>query len=628
MQTFPGEKKSFHGFTLYDNGDTKVVVPHEPADGMPWVWRARFWNHEPAFDIAMLQQGYHVVYCNVTNLLGSPKALKRWDAFYEYLRFEHLFADRMVLEGMSRGGLPVYNWAAKNPEKVAAIYADNPVMDFKSWPGGKGKSDGSPGVWKHCLASYEFTEEEAMAYEGNPLDNLEPLARAGIPILHVVGDQDEVVPVDENTLVAQERYLAMGGIFELIVKQGAGHHPHGLEDPQPIVDFVLKHNTGGKAEGTDAVKVSRSNFHLRGSYQNSRAIFEQTKRGHVAFLGGSITEMDGYRPMVCAMLEERFPETVFQFTNAGISSTCSDTGAFRLQRDVLSKGPVDLLFVEFTVNDDQDGVYSRERAVRGMEGILAQVRKHNPKADVVMTQFVNATILSALRAGKPHGSHGAHVRVAEHYHIANNDLAQELADRIQEGTMDWKGFGGVHPNKIGNGMCARMIEEALLAEWAKPLPAGFEPVAHPSVPLLDPMSYVNGRFVSLDDIERDDTWQISVPDWGSIEGSLRPRFADDTMIHSESVGSKLTIRFNGTAIGAYVLSGPDAGRLRCKILGGPSREVDLLHRFSHFQYPQTIMFFDELAPGDHVLELEILDNEPGRLYEGGTALRVLTFTAN
>ena len=93
---------------------------------------------------------------------------------------------------------------------------------------------------------------------------------------------------------------------------------------------------------------------LRGSLANARLQFERAKKGHVAFIGGSITEMEGYRPMVCGILKRRFPNTEFVFTAAGIASTCSTTGAFRLQSDVLSKGPVDLFFIEFAVNDDQD----------------------------------------------------------------------------------------------------------------------------------------------------------------------------------------------------------------------------------------------------------------------------------
>ena len=82
----------------------------------------------------------------------------------------------------------------------------------------------------------KFTEEQALAYKKNPLDNLNTLAQAKIPIIHVVGDMDKIVPVSENTAIAQERYKKMGGIFEVIHKKDVGHHPHSLKDPTPIVD--------------------------------------------------------------------------------------------------------------------------------------------------------------------------------------------------------------------------------------------------------------------------------------------------------------------------------------------------------------------------------------------------------
>ena len=159
---FPGSKSSFHGFDQYDfeleGRGCRVVVPKAVADGKPWVWRAQFWGHQPQVDTALLKRGYHVAYAETGNSLGSPAALAHWDDLYEYLRFEHLFADRPVLEGMSRGGLLIFRWAAQNPDKVACIYADNPVCDFKSWPGGKGVGKGSPGDWKHCLKLYGLTK--------------------------------------------------------------------------------------------------------------------------------------------------------------------------------------------------------------------------------------------------------------------------------------------------------------------------------------------------------------------------------------------------------------------------------------------------------------------------------------
>ena len=64
---------------------------------------------------------------------------------------------------------------------------------------------------------------------------------AGIPIIHVVGDLDNIVPVADNTGPAEERYKAMGGEMVVIHKPRAKHN-HGLEDPSRLVVFVLKHN--------------------------------------------------------------------------------------------------------------------------------------------------------------------------------------------------------------------------------------------------------------------------------------------------------------------------------------------------------------------------------------------------
>jgi len=81
---------------------------------------------------------------------------------------------------------------------------------------------------------------EAIAYRSNPNDNLAPLAKAGVPLLHVVGDADTVVPVEENTRVLEQRYKALGGSIQVIVKHGVGH-VHGLDDPMPIIEFLVAH---------------------------------------------------------------------------------------------------------------------------------------------------------------------------------------------------------------------------------------------------------------------------------------------------------------------------------------------------------------------------------------------------
>lgn len=242
----PASAFDFHGFQGWqyrENGtDYKIVCPRRSAPGNPWVWRARFWGHEPQTDIALLEKGFHVAYCEVGDLYGSPKAVKRWERFYE-LATQAGLSRKPALEGMSRGGLIVYNWAAAHPDKVSCIYADAPVMDIKSWPMGVRKGKRSDEDVKRLLDAYGFaSEKEAKRWKHNPIDHAGILAEWAIPMLHVVGDADTVVPVKCNTEVFGKRLRKLGARLEVIHKPGVGHHPHSLEDPTPIVDFILKAN--------------------------------------------------------------------------------------------------------------------------------------------------------------------------------------------------------------------------------------------------------------------------------------------------------------------------------------------------------------------------------------------------
>jgi pimeloyl-ACP methyl ester carboxylesterase len=248
QQPFPGKRSDHRGYGRYDFAvdgcPTTVVVPRQAAAGKPWIWRAEFFDAFPQVDLALLAKGFHLVYINVGNTFGCPDALKHWDVLYRELTEKHGLARKPVLEGLSRGGLYCFNWAADNPHKVACILADNAVLDFKSWPGGKGKGQGSPGDWKKLLADYHFqSEAEALAYRKNPVDNLEPLARAKVPLFLLCGDADDVVPYPENGAVVKARYEKLGGPITVLLKHGLGHHPHGLTDPTPVVEFILRHTS-------------------------------------------------------------------------------------------------------------------------------------------------------------------------------------------------------------------------------------------------------------------------------------------------------------------------------------------------------------------------------------------------
>jgi pimeloyl-ACP methyl ester carboxylesterase len=247
----PGEPSPwFEGFMKHvfpvEGKAVTVVCPQHPLEGRYWAWKGEFLDAFPKLELALLRRGLYVVHLSFPDQFGSPAAVAAWNDLYARLTAEHGFARKVALIGLSRGGLYCYQWAAANPDKVACIYGDAPVCDMRSWPGGQGQGPGAAAQWQKVMEVFGFASEaEALAYPFNPVDRLAPLAQASIPILHVYGDADEVVPWDENTGVVAARYRALGGRIELIGKPGCRHHPHGLDDPTPVVEFIGRHTVPG-----------------------------------------------------------------------------------------------------------------------------------------------------------------------------------------------------------------------------------------------------------------------------------------------------------------------------------------------------------------------------------------------
>ncbi len=636
---FPGEVSLWHGFVRhdfeYDGQKCIVVLPKDAHRQKPWIWRARFFGHEPQTDLALLSKGFFLVYIDVARLYGNNRAVGHWDAFYEYLTKEHGFAKKAALEGMSRGGLIIYNWAAANPEKVACIYADAPVCDISSWPGGKGSGQSNEKNWQQCMEAYGLKDDltdadQADEFKGNPIDKLEPIAGAEIPLLHICGQVDQIVPPSENTDVLAKRYKALGGSIRVIHKKGVGHHPHSMTEPGVIVNFILQHTIGD----SDHVAV-------RNDMQASLEQFANKKRGRVAFIGGSITKMEGYRPMVCAAMKEMFPDTRFDFINAGISSTCSTTGAFRLAEHVLSSGSVDLLFVEFAVNDNQDAAHSRQECIRGMEGIVRRARDENPNMDIVFLYTANEEYIRAFQAGEMPHEIAAHEEVARYYGLCSINLAGDVAERIKAGEFDWDRFGGTHPGPLGNSLYAEDIKSLFKTVWDNNndgngiISSGSsgnddstKAIAYstPAKP-LDRFSYGSGRMVGIVGAKIVNGWRIEVPQWSQLKGTTRQRFGRVAMLVAEQPEAELSLQFEGTAVGIFVVAGPDAGIVEYSIDGGAFRQADLYHRFSAgLHYPRTIMFDDELANDKHKLLLRMTNRKNPA--STGTSVRIVNFVVN
>lgn len=605
-------------FTFQDR-NAWYVKPEKSIDGNPWVWRAHFPTWHTDMDSILLSRGFHVAYVNTNDMFAHPKAMQVWDAFYDYLVKEKHFAPKVALEGVSRGGLYVYGWAKRNPDKVSCIYAEAPVADPRSWPGGKGKGKGSPKDWEAWKQIFNLTEEQAASFTDIPLNDLGGLASYKVPIVHVVGLKDELVPVAENTDLLIKNYLALGGPVSVYpMTRGEqtleGHH-FPIEHPEFFANFIEE----------NSVPVQKPLLHtpyitLNKGLGNAFEKFRTMKKGTVAFLGGSITHNPGWRDKTSQYLQEHFPGTEFTFIAAGIPSLGSTPHSMRFSRDVLAKGTPDLLFVEAAVNDRGNG-FSEKAQVRALDGILRQMYAANPNANVVMMAFAEPKKNDDYDAGKEPVEVGVHERVAKHYGAVYINLAREVYDRIKAGEFTWKyDFKDLHPSPYGQEIYAQTIKE--MQKMESPATG---PIKLPAA--MDRFSYEKGSYHKLEEAKNLKGFTLDL-DWKpKVKFSTRPGFVNVPMLVSETAGSSLDFEFKGRGVGIAIISGPDAGKITYTIDGKKPQMLDTYTPWSNqLHLPWYLMLADELSSGKHKLHLTI-SGEKNEKSEGN-ALRVVHLLVN
>lgn len=230
-------------FTL-DNAAAFIIQPGEdaapPHGPQPWVLYApTLTGHYPNekdegwMFARFLRRGIAVAGIDVGESYGSPAGRTVYSMLHRHLTTERGFDRKAVLLARSRGGLMLYNWAAEHPDKVRCIAGIYPVCNLRSYPG----LDKACGAYGMTAAELE----ENLASH-NPVDRLTGLADARVPVFHIHGDTDTVVPLETNSGLLAARYRELGGPVELRVATNQGHNMwNGFFECQDLVDFVVAH---------------------------------------------------------------------------------------------------------------------------------------------------------------------------------------------------------------------------------------------------------------------------------------------------------------------------------------------------------------------------------------------------
>lgn len=599
------------------------VKPVNPLPGKPWLWRTSFPDWHTDMDSLLLTKGMYIVYLSIDNQYGSPAAMLVYDKLYDYLTDTLGLAFKCAMEGVSRGGLYEYAWAKRNPDKVTALYAEAPVCDFKSWPGGKLTGPGDTALWRQLQQVYGLTEQQAMTYDDNPVDHLGYLASFKVPVYHVVGFDDKLVPNAENTTLLQQHYVAAGGpAYVYPVTAGPqelmGHH-FPIEHAGLWGDMLLQASYPVKQP------LRYNNYvNVRGGITHAYKAITQDKKATVAFLGGSITYNPGWRDKVCAYLQERFPATQFHFIAAGIPSLGSLPHAFRLQQDVLDSGKIDLLFVEAAVNDRVNGTDSSTQ-VKTLEGIIRHAKTANPAVDVILMGFANTDKNDDYAKGIIPAEIASQEMLAIHYNLPSINLAKEVYDKIQNKEFTWEDdFKDVHPSPFGQALYFATMKKLLALCFNDSLAAATNTTL-PSP--INKNNINNGRYVDIINAKTDANWQL-VKDWSPTDGlGTREGFVHVPMLVSNKPGATLQLSFKGTAVGISIASGGDAGMVEYSIDHTPFKTLDLYTQWSSFLHlPWYLLLGSGLKDAQHTLTLRISNSKNAA--SKGNACRIVHFLVN
>jgi lysophospholipase L1-like esterase len=336
----------------------------------------------------------------------------------------------------------------------------------------------------------------------------------------------------------------------------------------------------------------------------------------VGYLGGSITAQNGWRVQTLAHFRQAYPQASFTEINAAIGGTGSDLGAFRVQQDVLSKGP-DLLFVEFAVND---GGADPRRIIRAMEGIVRQTWKANPSTDICFVYTLTEALSPPMLEGKLQRSASAMEKVADFYGIPSIALGMEVAKLAKAGQLAWRAKlpktdaekaalagkfvfapDSVHPHEsTGHVLYTQAIVRSLPALAI----ANATPTAHVTGPALDPANWERAKLAPITAAKL----SAGLASADSATDAQAKVWAKrlPAMVKLTRPGQSVEFKFQGTHCAVYDVVGPAGGMVAVTLDGKALKPVPRIDAYCTYPRLSTFVVGADLPEGVHSVRLELL----------------------
>ncbi len=360
---------------------------------------------------------------------------------------------------------------------------------------------------------------------------------------------------------------------------------------------------------------------VRGGLPNVFAKLAAGDDVRIAYLGGSITAQQGWRPKTLAWFQKQYPDAKVSQIDAAIGGTGSGLGVFRLNHDALRHKP-DLLFVEFAVNDGGTAPASIHRS---MEGILRQALRSNPAMDICYVYTLTEGMLGDLQGGKFPRAASAMEALADHYGIPSIHMGLEVALMEQRGAVVFKGdkpktdeeraalgdkilfsTDGVHP-LVDSGH--KLYLQAVVLAMGQIQSAGEAgPHAMPEPFVKD--NWEGAKMVSLDRATLSPEWERLDP----AKGGLAKRFGTRLpgMWKANAPGATITFRFKGTQAAIYDLLGPDCGQVTVTVDDAAPVTRPRFDAYCTYHRLATLSVASGLPDAVHTVTLEIHPEQPDK----------------
>jgi len=352
--------------------------------------------------------------------------------------------------------------------------------------------------------------------------------------------------------------------------------------------------------------------------------FKKVRSGQsvrIAYLGGSITAQQGWRPKTLDWFRKEFPKAEISEINAAIGGTGSDLGVFRLRQDVLDHKP-DLLFVEFAVNDGGAPVH---RIHQAMEGIVRQTFKADQAIDICFVYTLVGEWTQTLRDGKFPNAASAMEAIADLYDIPSIHMGLQVAVLEGEGKLLFKGAkpkteaekkalgdkilfspDDVHPYEDSG---HALYLQAVVRGMAQMGQAG-KPGPHPLPKPFTADHWQAAKMVSLNQAVLSSGWKKLDPSENTLAKRFQNRMPE--MFYTNKPGETITIQFKGTGLRIYDLLGPDCGQINVTIDDQPTVVKPRFDAYCTYHRLATLTIAENLPDAVHTVELEIHPEQPDK----------------